>query len=69
LRHDTSVVAWRRLAREPVTLGGTDVPAGAKVLLMLASANHDSHRFPDPSAPNISFRGPQTLRLVLGEPA
>lgn len=48
LRHDTSVIAWRRAAREPVTIGGTEVPAGAKLLLLLASANHDPARFPDP---------------------
>lgn len=48
LRHDTSVIAWRRVAREVTTIGGTAVPAGAKLLLLLASANHDPARFPDP---------------------
>jgi len=48
LRHDTSVIAWRRAARDATTIGGTEVPAGAKLLLLLASANHDPARFPDP---------------------
>jgi len=42
------VVAWRRLARENTAVGGIDVPEGAKLLLLLASANHDPQRFPDP---------------------
>jgi hypothetical protein len=122
LRHDTSVVSWRRIAREATDVGGVPVPAGAKLLLLLASANHDPGRFPDPErfdpyranarghiafgmgihyclgaalarlqvaivlellsarfphlrlreaqrytfAPNISFRGPTALWLVLG---
>jgi len=48
LRHDTSVVSWRRVTREATELGGVPVPAGAKLLLLLASANHDPARFPDP---------------------
>lgn len=48
LRHDTSVVSWRRGAREGAVVGGVEVPAGAKLLLLLASANHDPQRFPDP---------------------
>jgi cytochrome P450 len=48
LRHDTSVVAWRRVARVATQVGGVAVPAGAKMLLLLAAANHDPARFPDP---------------------
>jgi cytochrome P450 len=48
LRHDTSVVAWRRVAKEATEVGGATVPAGAKLLLLLAAANHDPARFPDP---------------------
>ena len=48
LRHDTSVVAWRRVAKEATEVGGVAVPAGAKLLLLLAAANHDPARFPDP---------------------
>lgn len=48
LRHSSSVVAWRRTTREPVRIGGVDVPAGARLLLSLASANRDPARFDDP---------------------
>jgi len=37
----------RRVA-QPATLDGTDIPAGAFVLLMVAAANRDPARFDDP---------------------
>lgn len=45
LRHASSVVAWRRTTREAVTIAGTDIPKGAKVLIALGSANHDEAHF------------------------
>lgn len=48
LRYDTSVVAWRRVTARPVAIGGVEVPAGAKLLLVLAAADRDPARFPDP---------------------
>ncbi|GAC1536194.1 MAG: cytochrome P450 [Candidatus Velthaea sp.] len=48
LRFDTSVIAWRRITTKAASIGGVDVPAGAKLLLLLAAANHDPARFPDP---------------------
>jgi cytochrome P450 len=48
LRFDTSVVAWRRVTTEAVEIGGVPVPAGAKLLLLLGSANHDPAEFPEP---------------------
>ncbi|KIG03293.1 cytochrome P450/oxidoreductase [Caballeronia concitans] len=47
LRHNGSVAAWRRLATKDVTIGGIDIPAGAKILIVTSSANHDQHRFVD----------------------
>jgi cytochrome P450 len=41
LRYDSPVQASRRITLEPVTLGGTDLPAGAFVLASLGSANQD----------------------------
>ena len=46
LRYAPSVPAWRRVLREPVTLGGVDLPAGAKLLVALGSANRDEAHFP-----------------------
>ncbi len=48
LRFDTSVVAWRRITTAPVVIGGVDVPARAKLMLVLAAANRDPDQFPDP---------------------
>ena len=49
LRFDSSVNAWRRLARTDVGLGeGVVIPEGAKVLVLLGSANRDTAEFDDP---------------------
>jgi cytochrome P450/ferredoxin-NADP reductase len=47
LRHNGSVAAWRRLATKDVVIGGIDIPAGAKLLIVTSSANHDEARFAD----------------------
>ncbi|MEU6125238.1 cytochrome P450 [Streptomyces sp. NPDC047123] len=49
LRFDSSVsTATFRFTTEPVTLGGTDIPAGVPVLIALGAANRDPARFPAP---------------------
>ncbi|MGE0556082.1 MAG: cytochrome P450 [Gemmatimonadales bacterium] len=48
LRLDSSVIAWRRLALQETTIGGVTVPLGARILLLLGSANHDDARFACP---------------------
>jgi cytochrome P450 len=47
LRFDTSVPAWYRIVREPVEIGGKHLPKGARVIVLLAAANHDEERFAD----------------------
>jgi len=47
LRHNGSVAAWRRLATRDVSIGGIDIAAGAKLLIVTSSANHDEAHFPD----------------------
>ncbi|WP_277189160.1 cytochrome P450/oxidoreductase [Caballeronia sp. BR00000012568055] len=47
LRHNGSIAAWRRLATKDVTIGGIDIPAGSKLLIVTSSANHDQHQFAD----------------------
>jgi cytochrome P450 len=49
LRADTSVHALMRTTTEPVTLGAVDLPKGARLALLFASANHDEMYFPDPA--------------------
>jgi cytochrome P450 len=48
LRHDTSVIAWRRRTTHPVTLGGVDLPEGARLLLLLGAAGRDPEAHADP---------------------
>lgn len=45
LRFASSVVSWRRIAKEDVEIGGVTIPAGGHVLLSLASANRDEADF------------------------
>lgn len=48
LRFDPPVQAWRRQAKEAVTLDGIELPAGARILLVFAAANRDPAQFPAP---------------------
>ncbi len=48
LRVSTPVFAWKRLTTRPATVGGVELPAGTNLLLLLGSANHDEHVFPEP---------------------
>jgi cytochrome P450 len=50
LRLDPPVQAWRRQAREDVVLDGVRIPAGGRILMMFAAANHDPQQFPEPDA-------------------
>ncbi|MFF0283809.1 cytochrome P450/oxidoreductase [Rhodococcus aetherivorans] len=48
LRHSGSVAAWRRVATADTRIGDVDIPAGAKLLVVNASANHDERHFERP---------------------
>ncbi len=48
LRWDGPVQSFFRNTLEAGSIGGVDVPQGAKVMLLFASANRDERRFPDP---------------------
>ncbi|MER5307221.1 cytochrome P450 [Streptomyces sp. NPDC002773] len=49
LRYDGPVeTSTFRFTREPVTLGGADIPAGASVLVAIGALDRDPARFPDP---------------------
>ncbi|MFD3660311.1 cytochrome P450 [Streptomyces sp. NPDC058659] len=49
LRYDGPVeTSTFRFTREPVTLGGTEIPAGASVLVGIGALDRDPARFPDP---------------------
>jgi cytochrome P450 len=54
LRYDSPVQASRRITLEPVTVGGTTIPAGAFVMASLGSANRDeSYWGPDAAGLNL----------------
>jgi hypothetical protein len=50
LRFDPSVPAWRRMTTRAVTVGGVDLPAGAKLFLWLAATGRDADVFAEPDA-------------------
>lgn len=48
LRVSAPVFTWKRRTKAPATVGGVDLPEGTNILLLLGSANHDQHVFPEP---------------------
>jgi cytochrome P450 len=53
LRYDPSVPVWRRVTTRPVTLGGVDLPEGAKLFLWLAAGGRDPAVFDAPGTFDI----------------
>lgn len=53
LRYASSVVAWRRRTNREVEIRGTKIPKDAKLMIALASANHDEAMFDDPETFNL----------------
>ncbi|MBO9512514.1 MAG: cytochrome P450/oxidoreductase [Variovorax sp.] len=47
LRHNGPVAAWRRIVTADTQVGGVDLPAGSKLLIVTSSANHDQAHFAD----------------------
>ncbi len=61
LRFDTSSQMLLRVARMPMTLHGTEIPEGDRVLLLVGSANRDESVFPEPDRYDLDR---DTSRLV-----
>ncbi len=66
LRYDGPVLNHRRLAKVDTQVGGVDVPAGANVMMCLASAAHDPAHFSDPDTFDI-HRADADLHLSFGK--
>jgi hypothetical protein len=66
LRYDPSVPVWRRVTKRPVTLGGVDLPAGAKLFLWLAASGRDTAVFPEPETFDLS-RANTSKTLAFGK--
>ena len=47
LRFYPSVPQWRRITKQPVTIGGVDLRAGSRILMALGSGNRDDRQFAD----------------------
>lgn len=67
LRYDPPVPVWRRVTTRPVTLGGVNLPKGARLFLWLAAAGRDRSVFHqpqqfDPGRPDVG----QHLAFGLG---
>lgn len=45
LRFSGSIIAWRRVALADSEVGGIAIPKGAKLLIVMTSANHDGRHF------------------------
>lgn len=65
LRYSSSVIAWRRRATAPTTVGDVEIPEGANVLLVTGSANHDEDMFPGGETLDI-HRGNAYRQLAFG---
>ena len=62
LRYDPPVPVWRRMTKRPVTLGGVDLPAGAKLFLWLAASGRDASVFPEPE--RFDLRRPNASKTL-----
>jgi cytochrome P450 len=67
LRYDPSVPAWRRVTTRPVTLGGVDLPEGAKLFLWLAAAGRDPAVFEDPDTFDVERENARRRHLAFGK--
>jgi cytochrome P450 len=55
-----------RYAIEPAEIGGVTIPAGAQVIICLASANRDGERYPDPEVLDIDRADTRHLAFGYG---
>jgi cytochrome P450 len=66
LRHAPSAHMIPRTTTAPVRLGGVDIPAGARVSVLIAAANRDPERFPDPDRFDITRKDSSPMSYGLG---
>ena len=66
LRFDGPVLNHRRVAKVDTEVAGVSIPAGAKVMMCFASADHDPAQFEDPDQFDISRENAE-LHLAFGK--
>jgi len=62
LRYDPSVPAWRRVTKRAVTIGGVQIPEGAKLFLWLAASGRDDAVFAEPDT--FDMRRPNATKTL-----
>ncbi len=66
MRFDNSVLLITRYAGEDVNFEGTDIAGGSPLFVILAAANRDPAKFPDPDTYDITRNTDEHLGLGLG---
>ena len=61
VRLATPIQYFTRYVTSEIEIGGTTIPAGARVVLMYASANRDERQFPDPDVFDVERRAPEQV--------
>jgi cytochrome P450 len=54
IRFDTCVPFFFRIAKQDLTIGGKEIPAGSAIVLGLGAANHDPEKFEEPEVFDIT---------------
>ncbi|MER5791686.1 cytochrome P450 [Streptomyces sp. NPDC001980] len=57
-RYDGALQGFRRVTTRPVTLAGTELPAGAELFVAFGAANRDASRHPSPDTFDITRAAP-----------
>lgn len=65
LRFESPLQNMARTTTRPIVLHGTEIPAGARLALLLGSANRDERRFED--ADRLDLRRPAQRNIAFGE--
>ncbi|MGP4007559.1 cytochrome P450 [Streptomyces sp. 4N124] len=65
-RYDTALQGFRRVTTRPVTLAGTELPAGAALFVAFGGANRDAVRHPRPDTFDITRTPDRHLAFGLG---
>ena len=66
LRYAPSAHMIPRTTTGPVRLGDVEIPAGARVMVLIAAANRDPERFPDPDRFDITRKDSAPMAYGLG---
>ena len=66
MRFDNSVLLITRYAKEDINFEGTDIPADSPLFVILAAANRDPAKFPDPDRYDVTRNTDEQMGLGIG---